>query len=84
MPHLKKNSVRDKMIGKKYIYSDSERSTLHRQTVGSHRLQPPNLAKLVFISWVISYANEREDYSNYFWEGLEISKIWATTHSLVF
>ena len=25
-----------------------------------------------------------EDYSNYFWEGVEIPRIWATTHSLVF
>ena len=38
---------------------------------------------LVFISWVISYVNEWEDYSNYFWEGAEISRIWATTLSLV-
>ena len=28
--HCRKNSVRDKAIGKKWIYSDSERSTLHR------------------------------------------------------
>ena len=27
--HHKKNSVRDIVIGKKWIYSDSERSTLH-------------------------------------------------------
>ena len=30
MSHPRKNSVRDKVIGKKWIYSDSERSTLHR------------------------------------------------------
>ena len=30
MSHCRKNSVRDKVIGKKLIYSDSERSTLHR------------------------------------------------------
>ena len=31
MPHCnRKNSVKDKVIGKKWIYSDSERSTLHR------------------------------------------------------
>ena len=30
MSHHRKNSVRDKMIGKKWIYSDTERSTLHR------------------------------------------------------
>ena len=42
-----------------------------------------NVAGLVFIGWVISHANERENYSNYFWEGTEISRIWATAHSLV-
>ena len=30
MSHCRKNSVRDKMIGKKWTYSDTERSTLHR------------------------------------------------------
>ena len=35
----RKNSVRDKVIGKKWIYSDSERSTLHRQNVGQCRGQ---------------------------------------------
>ena len=39
---------------------------------------------LVFIGWVISYANEWEDYSNYFGEGAEISWIWATSQSLIF
>ena len=29
---------------------------------------------LVFIGWVISYANEWEDYCNYFGEGVEVSK----------
>ena len=29
----RKKSVRDKVIGKKWIYSDSERCTLHRQSV---------------------------------------------------
>ena len=85
--HHRKNSVRDKVIGKKWIYPDSERSTLHRQSVGHHTgqvQQPRNLEWLVFIGWVISYANEQEDYSNYFWEGAEISRIWATAHSLVF
>ena len=33
----RKNSVRDKVIGKKWVYSDSERSTLHRQSVGHRR-----------------------------------------------
>ena len=85
MFHCRKNSVRDKVIGK-WIYSDTERSTLHRQSVGHCRgwMQPWNLVWLVFIGWVISYANKWEDYSNYFGEGVEISRIWATTHSLVF
>ena len=30
MSHCRKNSVRDKMIGKKWTYSDTERSTLCR------------------------------------------------------
>ena len=30
---------------------------------------PRNVARLVFIGWVISYANEWEDHSNYFREG---------------
>ena len=56
------------------------------QSVNRHRGQVwlGNVAWLVFIGWVISYANEWEDYSNYFWEEVEISRIWATTHSLVF
>ena len=34
MSHRGKNSVRDKVIGKKWIYS--ERNTLHRQCIGFH------------------------------------------------
>ena len=37
MTHHRKNSVRDKVIGKKWIYSDTERSTLYRQNVGNRR-----------------------------------------------
>ena len=37
MSHHRKNSVREKVIGKKWIHSDSEGSTLHRQSVGRHR-----------------------------------------------
>ena len=40
--------------------------------------------QLVFIGWVISYVNEWEDYSNYFWEEVEISRNCATAHLLVF
>ena len=35
MSHRRKNSVRDKVIGKKWIYLD--RNTLHRQSVGHLR-----------------------------------------------
>ena len=35
MSHRRKNSVRDKVIGKKWIYT--ERYTLHRQSVGHLR-----------------------------------------------
>ena len=86
MSHHRKNSVRDKVIGKKWIYSDTERSTFHRQSMGHRRewMWPINLAWLVFIGWVIIYANEWEDYSNYLGERAEVSRIWATTHSLVF
>ena len=68
MSHHRKNSVREKVIGKKWIYSDIERSTLHRQSVGHHRgrMRLQNLMWLVLIGWVISYANEWEDYSSYF------------------
>ena len=37
---------------------------------------------LVFMGWVISYANEWEDFSNYFGDRVEISRNWVTTHSL--
>ena len=39
---------------------------------------------LVFMGWVISQANEWEDYSNYLGEGVGISRNWATTHFLIF
>ena len=83
MSHCRKNSVRDKVIGKKWIYSDSVRSTRHRQSVGHFRgwMRLWNGAWLVFTVRVISYANVWENYSNYFWEGAEISRIWATALS---
>ena len=63
MSHHRKNSVRDKVIVKKWIYSDSERSTFHRQSVGHHRwqVQLQNVVWLVLIGWVISYTNEWEE-----------------------
>ena len=71
-------------LGKNWIYL--EINTFHRQSVGHQRGQvlPGNVARLVFIGSIISYANEWEDYSNYFSEGMEISRIWAMSHSLVF
>ena len=37
MSHHRKNSVREKVISKKWFYSDAERSTLYRHSVGHHR-----------------------------------------------
>ena len=39
---------------------------------------------LVFMGWVISQANEWEEYSNYFGEGAEIFRNWTTTRFLAF
>ena len=36
------------------------------------------------MGWVISQANKREDCSNYFGGGAEISRNWATAHFLIF
>ena len=41
------------------------------------------MGQLVFMGWVISQANEWEDYSNYFGDGAEISRNWATVHFLI-
>ena len=32
------------------------------------------------MSWVISYTNKWEEYSNYIGDGVEISRNWATAH----
>ena len=84
MFHRWKNSVRDKVIGKKWIYSDTERSIPTEPGASQRWAWLWNVAWLVFIGWASSYVNEWEDYSNYIWEGAEISRIWATAHSLVF
>ena len=83
--HCRKNSVRDKVIGKKWVYSDSERSTLHRQNVGHSRgrVWPQKCGMVSVVDWVISYANDWEGYSSCFGEGVEISRNWATAHSLL-
>ena len=36
------------------------------------------------MGWVISWANEWEDYSNYFGDRAGISRNWATTQFLAF
>ena len=35
MSHCRRTSVRDKVIGKKWLYSDSERNILHKQECGA-------------------------------------------------
>ena len=63
---LRKNPVRDKMIGKKWIYL--EWNILHRvwAVLEDHRLW--SMAWLVFMGWVISQANEWEDSNSFGWE----------------
>lgn len=39
---------------------------------------------LVFTGWVISQANEWEDYPNYYGEEAAMSRNWATAHLLAF
>ena len=72
--HCRKNSVGDEVIGKKWIYV--ERNTLYGQSVGHLRRQerPRNVVWLAFMGWVISSTNEWEGYSNYFGEGVKISR----------
>ena len=54
MSYHRKNSVRDKGIGKKWVYSDLERGTLYRENVGHGRgrVQTQNAVWLVFMVWV--------------------------------
>ena len=70
------------VIGKKWIYL--ERNTLHIvwAILEGKRLQ--NMAWLVFMGWVISSANEWENFSNYFGKEVGISGNWATAHFLTF
>ena len=70
MSHHRKNSVRDNVIAKKWIFL--ERNALQRQSLGHLRgrlWQPQNGLWLVFMGWVISKANKWETYSNYLDEG---------------
>ena len=74
MSHCK-NSMRDTAVGKRRIYSDSERGTLQECGPSQRGVQWPwNVLWLVFASWVISHANEWEYHSDN----------WGTTHSSVF
>ena len=64
MSHCRKTSVRDKVIGKKWI--SSERNTLHRDNEGHlRRWEALKYGWFVFMGWVTSKANEEEDYFNY-------------------
>ena len=53
-------------------------------TVGATRETPrqkaPKYGVVRFVSWVISQANEWEDYFNYFGERAGISSNWTTIH----
>ena len=65
----------DTAIVKTWFCSDSEWSTCQECGPYRRRVQGPwNMVRLVFVSWVISNANEWEDHSNN----------WGTTHSSVF
>ena len=76
MSHHRKNIVRDKVKGKKWIYSDSQRSTLSRQCGPSQRAGAATKCGIVnFYRLVTSYANEWKDYSNYFGEEVKIARI---------
>ena len=69
-----KNSVRDMVTGKRWIFSDSEKHTPQGEVHHKGRVWWPwNVVQLVFASWLISSANEGEDHSNN----------WGTIHSSV-
>ena len=78
MSHCRNNSVRDKGIGKKWVYSDTERSTVHRQC------EPLQRANVAVEGSVASFYRLGNFIIPTFGEGTEISGIWATTYSLVF
>ena len=53
--------MRDTAIDKRWIWSDSESSMLHSVwAVAEGKQWPWNVVWFVFLSWVISYANEGE------------------------
>ena len=68
---------------KKWI--SSVRNTLRRMwAIVEGESSSHQVAWLAFTHWVVSQVNECEDYSNYFGEGVEISRSWATNCFLVF
>ena len=69
MSHCK-NSVRDIAIGKRWIFSDSERTTLHRVWA----ITEESAVAMEVSGQVISYANEGDDHPNN----------WGTIHSSIF
>ena len=66
MYHHRKNSVKDKVIGKKWICSDSERNTLYRQCGPSRRVSVPTKSGVVSSYRLGNFiANGWENYSNF-------------------
>ena len=64
--HHRKNSVKDKVIGKKWICSDSERNTLYRQCGPSRRVSVPTKSGVVSSYRLGNFiANGWENYSNF-------------------
>ena len=76
MSHRRKNSVRDKVIGKKWICLERHPTD---KRVGCHRgrVWPQNVVWLAFMGWVITSVNEQVIPT--IWEGAEISRNWAAT-----
>lgn len=76
-----RKTQRDKVIGKQWVYF-REKHTLQNMGYLRRWVQLGNVILLAFTGWVISRANNWEDYSNHFGEGVEISKNWPLTFGL--
>ena len=83
MSHHRKNSVRDKVIGEK-VDVFRKKHTSQSMDHLRRRKRYENMVWSVLMGWIISSANEWEDYSNYLGEWTEISRNWATSPFLVF
>ena len=83
MSHHKKDSVRDKAIGKK-VGLFRKKHTSQSMDHLRRRKWYENMVWSVLMGWIISSANEWEDYSTYLGEWAEISRNWATSPFLVF